>query len=66
MLQKNDILKKTGYGITAYLLVFSYAVCFAVSLQLNIWYAITTAVISIIISVSVKNKVFARHVQTEI
>jgi hypothetical protein len=59
MLQKNDILKKTGYGITAYLLVFSYAVCFAVSLQLNIWYAITTAVISIIISVSVKNKVFA-------
>lgn len=59
MLQKNDLIKKLSYGITAYLFVFSYALCFAVSLQLNIWYALTTAIISIIVSVSLKSQIFA-------
>jgi len=59
MLQKNNLIKNLSYGITAYLFVFSYALCFAVSLQLNIWYALTTAIISIIISVSLKNQIFA-------
>ena len=59
MLQKNNLIKNLSYGITAYLFVFSYSLCFAVSLQLNIWYALTTAIISIIISVSLKNQIFA-------
>ncbi len=59
MLQKNNLVKNLSYGITAYLFVFSYSLCFAVSLQLNIWYALTTAIISIIISVSLKNQIFA-------
>ena len=59
MLQKNEFLKKAGFGVTAFLFVFSYAVCFAVSLQLNIWYAITTAVISVIVSVSLKKQILA-------
>ena len=59
MLQKNNLVKNLSYGITAYLFVFSYALCFAVSLQLNIWYALTTAIISIIISVSLKNQILA-------
>ncbi len=59
MLQKNNLIKNLSYGITAYLFVFSYALCFAVSLQLNIWYALTTAIISIIISVSLKKQIFA-------
>lgn len=59
MLQKNDLIKKLSYGITAYLFVFSYALCFAVSLQLNIWYALTTAIISIVVSVSLKKQIFA-------
>lgn len=59
MLQKNNLIKNLSYGVTAYLFVFSYALCFAVSLQLNIWYALTTAIISIIISVSLKNQIFA-------
>ena len=59
MLQKNNLIKKLSFGITAYLFVFSYALCFAVSLQLNIWYALTTAIISIIVSVSLKSQIFA-------
>lgn len=59
MLQKNNLIKNLSYGITAYLFVFSYALCFAVSLQLNIWYALTTAIISIIISISLKKQILA-------
>ncbi len=59
MLQKNNLVKKLSYGITAYLFVFSYTLCFAVSLQLNIWYALATAIISIIVSVSLKKQIFA-------
>ena len=59
MLQKNSLTKNLSNGVTAYLLVFSYAICFAGSLQLNIWYALTTAIISIIISISLKNQVLA-------
>lgn len=59
MLQKNNLIKNLSYGVTAYLFVFSYALCFAVSLQLNIWYALTTAIISIIVSVSLRNQIFA-------
>ncbi|MBE6748239.1 MAG: hypothetical protein E7557_03310 [Ruminococcaceae bacterium] len=59
MLQKNNLIKNLSNGVTAYLLVFSYAVCLAGSLQLNIWYALTTAVISVIISTSLKNQVLA-------
>lgn len=59
MLQKNSLVNKLSFGITAYLFVFSYALCFAVSLQLNIWYALTTAITSIIISISLKKQIFA-------
>ena len=58
-MQKKTIIKNFSCGITAFLFIFSYSLCFAASLQLNIWYALVTTVTSCIISTSLKSKVFA-------
>ena len=59
MLKNNIFVKNLSCGITAFLLIFSYSICFAASLQLNIWYALVTAVTSSLISVSLKSRVLA-------
>lgn len=59
MLKNNNFVKNLSCGITAFLLIFSYSICFAASLQLNIWYALVTAVTSSLISVSLKSRVLA-------
>lgn len=59
MIKENTFIKKMSCGITAFLLIFSYALCFSAVLQLNIWYVLITTVISAIISVSLKEKVLA-------
>lgn len=59
MLKNNNIIKKLSYGITAFLFIFSYSLCFAVSLQLNIWYALVTAITASLISVTLKSEVLA-------
>ncbi len=58
-MQKNLLIKNLSYGITAFLFIFSYSLCFAASLQLNIWYALVTAITSSIISISLKSEVLA-------
>lgn len=58
-MQKNFLIKNSSYGITAFLFIFSYSICFAASLQLNIWYALITAITSAIISISLKSRVLA-------
>lgn len=58
-MQKKTIIKNFSCGITAFLFIFSYSLCFAASLQLNIWYALVTSVTSCILSISLKSKVFA-------
>ena len=59
MLKNNNIIKNLSYGITAFLFIFSYSLCFAVSLQLNIWYALVTAITASLISVTLKSEVLA-------
>ncbi len=59
MLKNNTTIKNLSYGVTAFLFIFSYALCFAVSLQLNIWYALVTAITASLISVSLKSEVLA-------
>lgn len=59
MLKNNKIISNISYGITAFLFIFSYSLCFAVSLQLNIWYALVTTITSSIISVTLKSEVLA-------
>ncbi len=59
MLKNNKFIKNASYGITAFLFIFSYSLCFAVALQLNIWYALVTAVTSSLISVTLKSEVLA-------
>ncbi|MBR2875571.1 MAG: hypothetical protein IKC01_00360 [Clostridia bacterium] len=49
-------------SITAFLFVFLYSVSFAASLQLNIWYALITSVICLIISISEKEALLAPNV----
>ena len=58
-MQKNLLIKNLSFGITAFLFIFSYSLCFAASLQLNIWYALVTAITSSIISISLKSEVLA-------
>ena len=57
MLKNNKYITNLSYGVTAFLFVFSYSLCFAASLQLNIWYALVTAITSLIISISLKSQV---------
>ena len=59
MLKDNTLIKNLSYGITAFLFIFSYSLCFAVSLQLNIWYALVTAITSSLISVTLKSEILA-------
>ena len=59
MLKNNKLIKNLSYGVTAFLFIFSYSLCFAVSLQLNIWYALVTAITSSLISVTLKSEVLA-------
>ena len=59
MLKNNKLIKNLSYGVTAFLFIFSYSLCFAVSLQLNIWYALVTAITASLISVSLKSEVLA-------
>lgn len=59
MLKNNQLIKNLSYGITAFLFIFSYSLCFAVSLQLNIWYALVTAITVSLISVTLKKEVLA-------
>lgn len=59
MLKDNTLIKNSSYGITAFLFIFSYSLCFAVSLQLNIWYALVTAITSSLISITLKSEVLA-------
>ncbi len=58
---KTNMTKNLSYGVTAFCLIFSYTLCFSAVLNLNIWYALITAVTSAILSVSLKNKVLAPH-----
>lgn len=59
MLKNNNFTKNLSCGITAFLFIFSYSLCFATVLQLNLWYALVTAIISNLISVSLKSQVLA-------
>lgn len=59
MLKNNKIISNISYGITAFLFIFSYSLCFAVSLQLNIWYALVTAITSSVVSITLKSEVLA-------
>ena len=59
MLKNNKIISNISYGITAFLFIFSYSLCFAVSLQLNIWYALVTAITVSLISITLKSEVLA-------
>lgn len=59
MLKNNKYITNLSYGVTAFLFVFSYSLCFAASLQLNIWYALVTAITSLIISISLNSQVLA-------
>ncbi len=59
MLKNNKLIKNLSYGVTAFLFIFSYSLCFAVSLQLNIWYALVTAITSSLISVTLKSEILA-------
>ena len=59
MLKNNQLIKNLSYGITAFLFIFSYSLCFAVSLQLNIWYALVTAITVSFISITLKSEVLA-------
>lgn len=59
MLKENSLLKNSGYGITAFLFTFSYSLAFAASLQLDMWYAVITAVTALIISISLKSQILA-------
>ena len=59
MLKNNKLIKNLSYGVTAFLFIFSYSLCFAVSLQLNIWYALVTAITASLISVTLKSQVLA-------
>ena len=59
MLKNNKIISNISYGITAFLFIFSYSLCFAVSLQLNIWYALVTAINSSVVSITLKSEVLA-------
>jgi len=59
MLKNNQLIKNLSYGITAFLFIFSYSLCFAVSLQLNIWYALVTAITVSLISITLKSEVLA-------
>ena len=59
MLKNNTTIKNLSCGVTAFLFIFSYSLCFAVSLQLNIWYALVTAITASLISVSLKSEVLA-------
>ncbi len=59
MLKNNQLIKNLSHGITAFLFIFSYSLCFAVSLQLNIWYALVTAITVSLISITLKSEVLA-------
>ena len=59
MLNNNKIIKNLSYGVTAFLFIFSYSLCFAAALQLNIWYALVTAITSSLISVTLKSEILA-------
>ena len=59
MLKNNQLIKSLSHGITAFLFIFSYSLCFAVSLQLNIWYALVTAITVSLISITLKSEVLA-------
>ncbi len=57
MIKKLNLTHKMSCGITAFMLVFAYSLSFSAVLNFNIWYALITTVIALILSVSLKNEV---------